>query len=131
MARKLVRIILVRDAQAEYGNLEQAVAEEKKKGIPSSFHQTLFRSIQAKFKILREHYDYGEQIPRSLIPKKYSVMGATNLWKVDLSGYWRMIYTLHQPAREGAEIEIMEIFLDVLDIVDHPTYDRIFGYRKK
>jgi len=131
MAKKRVKVILVGDAQEEYSNLEKIVGEEKKKGISSSFHQTLLRSINGKIDILREHYDYGEQVPQSRIPKKYFGMGVTNLWKVDLSGYWRMIYTLRQPQREGAEIEIVEIFLDVLDIVSHPDYDKIFGYRKK
>ncbi|MFA6907721.1 MAG: hypothetical protein WC263_02750 [Candidatus Micrarchaeia archaeon] len=131
MAKKRVRVILVGDAQEEYANLEKMVGEEKKKGISSTFHQTLLRSINGKIDILKERHDYGEQVPRSRIPRKYSDMGVTNLWKVDLASYWRMVYTLRQPQREGAEIEIMEIFLDVLDIVSHPAYDKIFGYRKK
>ncbi len=49
----------------------------------------------------------------------------------DLSGYWRLIYTLKQPQRENPEIEVLSIWLDVLDILDHPKYDKIFGYRKK
>jgi len=131
MAKKRVRVILVGDAQEEYSKLERIVGEELKKGTGSSFHQTLLRSINGKIDILRERYDYGEQVPRSRIPGKYFAMGVTNLWKVDLASYWRMVYTLRQPQREGSEIEIMEIFLDVLDIVDHPAYDKIFGYRKK
>jgi hypothetical protein len=131
MARKRIRVTLVGDALEEYSKLEKTVAEERKKGIASSFHQTLLRSIGSKIAILKERCDYGTQIPRSQVPAKYLAYDVTNLWKVDLSGYWRMIYTLRQPQREGAEIEIMEIFLDVLDIVDHPAYDKIFGYRKK
>ena len=131
MAKKNVKITLVGDAKEEYLKLKKIVEEEQKKGIASSFHQTLLRSINSKRDMLREHYDYGEQVPKSQIPKKYVEYGVTNLWKVDLSGYWRMIYTLRQPQHEGGEIEVLEIFLDVLDIVDHPRYDRIFGYRKK
>jgi hypothetical protein len=131
MARRLVRVTLVGDAKGEYLALKGTVEDERKKGVASSFHQTLLRSIDSKISILKEHCDYGIQIPRGAVPAKYRAYGVTNLWKVDLSGYWRMVYTLRQPQREGGEIEIMEIFLDVLDIVDHPTYDKIFGYRKK
>jgi len=131
MAPKHVTITLVGDAKEEYLKLKKIAEEERKKGTASSFHQTLLRSIDSKIAILRERYDYGTQIPRSQVPAKYLAYDATNLWKVDLSGYWRMMYTLRQPQREGTEIEIMEIFLDVLDIVDHPAYDKIFGYRKR
>jgi hypothetical protein len=47
----------------------------------------------------------------------------TNLWKVNLTGYWRMLYTI-----KGDEVEII---CYVLDICDHKRYDRIFGYRKR
>ena len=82
--------------------------------------------------MLKANYDYGKQIPRKLIPRKYQLeYEVTNLWKVDLAGYWRMIYTLKQPQREQTEIEIITIWLDVLDIIDHKKYDKIFGYKKK
>jgi len=40
-----------------------------------------------------------------------------------LSNFWRMIYTV-----KGNDIEIISF---ILDIVDHNTYNKIFGYRKK
>ena len=131
MASKHVTITLVGDAKEEYLRLKEIVAGEIKNGASSSFHQTLLRSIDSKFSILTANCCYGVQLAKSHMPPKYDKYSLTNLWKVDLSGYWRMIYTLRQPQREGAEIEIIEIFLDVLDIVDHPAYDKIFGYRKK
>ncbi len=42
-----------------------------------------------------------------------------------------MIYTLKQPQREYTDVEIISIWLDIIDIVDHREYDKIFGYRKK
>ena len=102
------------------------------KGTSSSFHQTLLKSIDSKIALLKANYDYGTQIPRKFIPRKYLLeYGVTNLWKVDLSGYWRMIYTLKQPQREQTEVEIITIWLDVLDITDHKKYDKIFGYTKR
>jgi len=131
MASKHVIITLVGDAKEEYLHLKETVANEIKNGASSSFHQTLLRSIDSKFSILKSNCCYGVQLTKSRMPPKYEKYSPTNLWKVDLSGYWRMVYTLRQPQREGAEIEVMEIFLDVLDIVGHPAYDKIFGYRKK
>ncbi|MCX6802828.1 MAG: hypothetical protein NT067_07015 [Candidatus Diapherotrites archaeon] len=132
MAEKRVAVRLLGEAKEEYLELQETVRLEKEKGISSSFHQTLLRSIDSKIALLKANYDYGIQIPKKFIPRKYSVeYGVTNLWKVNLSGYWRLIYTLKQPQREQTEIEIISIWLDVLDIINHKKYDKIFRYRKK
>ncbi|OIO21195.1 hypothetical protein COV61_05610 [Candidatus Micrarchaeota archaeon CG11_big_fil_rev_8_21_14_0_20_47_5] len=132
MAEKKVSVKLLGEAKDEYLHLQEIVKDERKRCIKSSFHQTLLKSIDSKLAIMKTNYDYGVQIPRRAIPAKYlQGYGVTNLWKVDLSGYWRMIYTLKQPQREQAEIEIISIWLDVLDIIDHPKYDKVFGYRKR
>jgi len=47
-----------------------------------------------------------------------------NLFRVELSYFWRMLYTL-VPGNEGIEIAIV-----VLDIVDNKRYDKLFGYKK-
>ena len=71
-------------------------------------------------------------MPKRQIPGKYlQDYEVTNLWKLNLSGYWRMVYTLKQPQRDSAEVEIITIWLDILDIVDHKKYDKIFGYKKR
>ena len=67
---------------------------------------------------------YGDPVAKKLIPEEYRAeYSAVNLFRVELSGFWRMLYTL-----KGDQIEIVAF---VLDIVDHPTYDKKFGYRKK
>lgn len=132
MVKKHVSVKLLGEAKEEYLKLQEKVRQEKEKGITGSFHQTLLKSINSKIALLKANYDYGIQIPKKLLPRKYvREYEVTNLWKVDLSGYWRMIYTLKQPQREYAEVEIISIWLDIIDIVDHGKYDKIFGYRKK
>jgi len=60
-----------------------------------------------------------------LIPQEYFVKyGITNLFRVELPNYWRMLYTL-----SNGESEI-EIIAFVLDLVDHKVYDKKFGYKK-
>ena len=132
MVERKVTIKLLGEAKEEYLKLRETVKREVENGVKSSFHQTLLRSIDSKIELLKADYSYGIQISRRQIPKKYlGEYEVTNLWKVDLSGYWRLIYTLKQPQREQTEINIITIWLDVLDIIDHPSYNKIFGYRKR
>ena len=130
VAEKRVSIKLLGDAKEAYLKLKKIVEDERKKGVTSSFNQTLFRSIDDKIAILKRDYDFGIHIPKDRIGQKYmNQYDVTNLWKVNLSGGWRLIYTLKQPQRENTEVEILSIWLDVLDIVSHDEYDKIFNYR--
>ncbi|MCX6768174.1 MAG: hypothetical protein NTY90_05635 [Candidatus Micrarchaeota archaeon] len=132
MVEKRVVVKLVGEAMAEYLSLQEAVRKEGEKGVGGSFHRALLKSIDSKIAVLKANYDYGTQVQRKLFPRKYvEEYGVTNLWKIDLAGYWRMIYTLRQPQREQTEVEIISIWLDVLDIMDHGKYDEVFGYGKK
>jgi hypothetical protein len=86
--------------------------------------------MEDKVGIIKRDYDFGIHIPKDRIDRKYILeYDVTNLWKVNLSGGWRRIYTLKQPHRENTEVEILSIWLDVLDIISHEDYDRIFNYR--
>jgi len=100
--------------------LNKIVGEEKNKGIKNSENQQLLKSIETKVELLKQNPQYGIQIKRNLIPKKFPV---DNLWKVNLTGYWRMLYTL-----KGTQLEVICF---VLEILDHKKYNKIFGYKKK
>lgn len=74
--------------------------------------------------LLKLNPQAGAQVPRSQIPAKYVLeYGANNLWKLNLSHGWRMVYTLN-----GNQVEVISF---VLDIVSHEKYEKIFGYKKK
>lgn len=121
---KSVRVIFSAEVNEEYSELNRLVGEERRKGVRSSEHQTLLRSVQRAIELLRTNPFVGMQIPKRLVPKKYvQKYDVTNLWKLNLAGFWRMIYTV---TSEG-----IEIISFVLDIIDHKTYDKIFGYRRK
>jgi len=101
----------------------KVVGEEIAKGITSSDHQTLLNSIKQKIDILKANPEYGTHISKDRIPKEYIIKyDVNNLWKVDLSGAWRMIYTIR-----GNEVEIISL---ILDIMNHKDYEKKFGYRK-
>ncbi len=70
---------------------------------------------------LKRDREAGKRIPKRLIPREYVVKyGVTNLWKLNLDRYWRMIYTI-----VGDQIRLVSI---VIEVLDHKKYDRKFGY---
>ena len=92
----------------------------RQKGETNSEEMQLLKSIRQKVELLKINPLYGDNIPKKQIPREFKV---SNLFRVGLTGYWRMLYSL-----EGNEVEIIAF---VLYIVDHPTYDKMFGYKKK
>ena len=133
MVAKRVVIKLLGEAKDDYLELEKIVKEERSKGITSSFNQSLLKSINDKIAILKTNYDYGFQVSRKIFGRTKYVQeyDVTNLYRVDLVGYWRLIYTLRQPQRENPEVDILAIWLDVLDIISHKEYNKIFHYKDR
>lgn len=118
--RRTIRVILKDQAREEFEQLELIANEQQAKGEMNSEEMQLLKSIRQKTEMLKTKPDYGQKIPHTLFPKTLDVL---NLFKVNLTRYWRMLYTL-----EGNRIEIVAF---VLYIVDHPTCDSMFGYRKR
>jgi Txe/YoeB family toxin of Txe-Axe toxin-antitoxin module len=117
---KAVRVILLGEADEEYKRLNELIGQQTKQGEENTFEMQLLKSIKQKRDFIKANPFYGDNIPKKLIPKSYNVQ---NLWRVELTGYWRMLYTI-----KGDQIEIICF---VLDILDHESYDKKFGYRKK
>lgn len=92
----------------------------KEKRDEHSTDAQLLRSIQQKTEFLKTDPFYGDNVPKKLIPKQY---GVQNLWRVELAQFWRMLYTI-----QGKDNEITCF---VIEILDHETYNKRFGYRKK
>jgi hypothetical protein len=117
---KQIRVSFLGNASYEWERLNKIVAEEKSKGIENSEKQQLLKSIKQKIELIMIDPQYGDAVPKKLIPKKLPV---DNLWVVDIVRFWRMLYTL-----KGSDIEILCF---ILEICDHEKYNKIFGYRKK
>jgi len=111
---KEVRIVLKWKAKDVYLELKKRDDKESK-SILSSFNRIK--------EILRDNPQYGDPIAKDLIPKEFIKGGIQNLYRVELSNYWRALYTI-----EGTKVEI---FLFVLSIVDHKEYNKLFKYKKK
>ncbi len=115
---KPVRIILIKDADKSYKELNEIVGRQIGEGKENTKEMQLLRSINQKKEFIRQNPFYGDNIKKSQIPKEYNV---TNLWRVELTDYWRMIYTI-----KGDQIEIICF---ILDIINHKEYNKIFGHK--
>ena len=118
--KKQVRVILIGEADEAYKKLNEIVGKQKAEGKENSEEMQLLKSIKQKIEFIKMNPFYGNNIPKKLIPAEYNVQ---NLWRVELSNFWRMLYTI-----KGDQIEIICF---ILDIIDHPTYDKKFGYKKR
>jgi hypothetical protein len=121
---KPTKVIITGDAKEEFEDLNRVVGDEISKGITKSDHQTLLNSLKQKIDLLRDNPEYGIHIPKDRIPKEYvKNYDVNNLWKVNLSGAWRIIYTIR-----GSEVEIISL---ILDLMNHKDYNKKFGYKNK
>jgi hypothetical protein len=109
---KNVRVFLKGDAKEAYLKLKKSNISEE---------QSVLDSFERIKEILKENPQYGDPISKNLIPISFKRLGIQNLYRVELSNYWRMIYTI-----EGNQIEIL-VF--VLNISNHKEYNKLFGYR--
>ena len=78
--------------------------------------------LRTKDNLAIDEQKLGE-ITKEIIEKlnKYvEKYGITNLWKLNVSKDWRIIYTI-----QGNEIEVISIILESLS---HKEYERKFGY---
>ena len=116
---KPVRIILFDEAKSGFEKLNKIAGEQQAKGRTSSDEISLLNSIKNKKELIKKNPFYGDNIPKKLIPRQYPVQ---NLWRVELSHFWRMLYTIRG--------DTIEIICFVLDILDHKKYNKIFGYHK-
>jgi hypothetical protein len=111
-AGKEVRIFLK-------GEAKEAFIELKKRADKEAL--SILRSFDRIKDILKNNPQYGDPIKKELIPEELKILGIQNLYRTELSNYWRMLYTV-----EGNAVEI---FLFVLNIVDHKDYNKLFGYK--
>ena len=116
---KRVRVILSEEAEEAYRYLNENAENSK-------IERSILNSINKKVELIKANPHYGEPISKKMIPTEYvEKYGITNLFRVELSNYWRMLYTL----TDGDTI--IEIVAFILSISDHKDYDKMFGYRKK
>ena len=115
---KKVKVVLSEEAEEVYRYLNEHASESK-------IERSVFNSVKKKVELIKANPHYGDPVSKKLIPKEYKEKyGITNLFRVELSNYWRMLYTL----TDGESV--IEIIAFVLDMIDHNGYNKKFGYKK-
>ena len=109
---KEVKVFMKGQAKNSYLSLRNRTDKEA---------QTLLNSINRVTEILKSNPQYGNPIPKRLIPNSLIKEGIQNLYRVELSNFWRMLYTI-----EGTQVEIL-VF--ILNIINHKEYNKLFGYK--
>lgn len=120
---KQVTVVFEGEAKEEYLKLKQAVDLEIKKRITKSNNQTLLNSINRKIELLKTNPVAGRAVQKSLIPEKYKSKGLTNLWVLDLSNFWRLVYNI--------QTDEIQIVCFILEYGDHDNYNHLFGFKRK
>ncbi len=114
---KRVRVIFSPEAEEVYKHLNDTAKNSK---IDSS----ILNAINKKVELIKANFHYGSPINKKLIPEEYkNKYEITNLFRVELPNFWRMLYTL-----SDGESQI-EIIAFVLDVLDHKEYNKKFGYK--
>ena len=100
----------------------QFADKKVKKAFEEINDKDLEKQLIKAFDNLEENVFCGIQIPKRLIPKEYTKRFGKliNLWKYNLPGAWRLIYTIDKD-----KINILSV---VLEWLDHKEYERRFKY---
>jgi len=115
--KKQVRVVLSKQAEEVYKYLNKQAPESKQERI-------ILNAINQKIGLIKQNPHFGSPISKKLIPKEYiKKYEIRNLFRVELPNFWRMLYTLTEG---GTKAEVISF---VLDIINHPDYNKKFGYK--
>jgi len=116
---KRIEVVLSDEAEEVYNYLNREAPHSK-------IERGILRGVDKKVELIKANPHYGNPISKKLIPQEYRERyGINNLFRVELPNRWRMLYSL-----TDSETKI-EIIAFVLDLIDHPTYNKKFKYKKK
>ena len=120
---KPVEIRFDTDAFKEYNKLQELVVKGSASGKKPTYAQ-LLSSINNALRNIKSNPYFGDLIPKKCVSKatanKY---GTYKILRVELVGYWRLLYTLI-----GEEVKIVAF---ILEYMDHNSYNKVFGYKKR
>lgn len=115
---KIVIIKLSPEAEEVYKHLNSEAENSKTERM-------ILKAVNQKVELIKVNIHYGDPIAKNLIPEEYKKKyGITNLFRVELPRFWRMLYSL----TNNGEVEIIAF---VLDILNHEGYNKKFGYKSK
>ena len=107
-------IVIHEDVDESYRSWETLAAQQRQPA------KAVWGSLQTAISRLRRNAQWGEVVRQNFIPRFFrDKYGTSNLYCVDLAAFHRVFYTITNRS------------VILLDIVDHPTYDRWFPGRRR
>lgn len=97
----------------------EALADGDRGDDPKRAAQRI-KELQRLEKLFPRKPFLGRNVPKDLIPRKFKVMGVTNLFRNDLPEGWRLLHTVLEVDGQQAVIG--------LAAMPHEAYDKLFGY---
>ena len=114
---RIIRVKLSPEAEEVYKHLN-------KEAPSSKTERMILKAVNQKVDLIKANPHYGDSIAKNLIPEEYKQKyGITNLFRIELPVFWRMLYTL-----TDGETEV-EIIAFILDIFDHEKYNKKLRYK--
>ncbi len=111
---KKVRVFLKDQAKECYSKLNRLSTKEKR---------IITKSIDRTINILKSNPQFGNPLSKNLIPEVFVTHGIQNLYRVKLSNYWRLLYTIESDGKN--------IFIFIVLICNHKDYNKFMGYKSK
>lgn len=99
--------------------LDAAADRRLRKRLDKAAYARLGRHLGRLAARLEADPTLGDDIARSRWPDRFSDFG--NLWRAELPGAWRALYTI--ASYPGRDLEVVIVWVG-----DHTAYDRLFGY---
>ena len=115
---KIVKVILSPEAEEVYRYLNEQSSNSKSERM-------ILKAINKKIELIKINPHFGDPIAKDKVPLEYlKKYGVTNLFRVELPNFWRMLYTL---TNGGNNLEIVSF---ILEIINHKVYNKRFGYKR-
>lgn len=87
---KPVRVVLLGEADNAFKKLNEIVGMQIKSGKENTEEMQLLKSIRQKIDFVKANPFYGDPVAKNLIPPEYKEKyAAINLFRVELSGFWK------------------------------------------
>jgi hypothetical protein len=113
LQKKEIKVFLKDDAKDSYFQLKTKSDKPAK---------TLLSAIDRTINLLATNPQLGDPISKKQFPKqliqRYNI---NNLYRVELSNFWRLLYTIKN--------DEIYIYLIVLKVIDHKEYNKLFCYK--
>jgi len=115
----MYRVRLVKPVAARKRELEERLASGNRS------NEREYKILSKGIEKLKVDYRSGVHISQKGHKKAFEYYrrkyGIENLWKLNVSRDWRMVYTV---VTDG-----LEVISFILDLTDHKRYNKIFGYK--